>query len=164
MKSDDPITIASSFPSYDFEPESASRAELHVVEEGVRNAPSILLIHGTAGSVAWWDPIVPALAEHSHVVRVDLAGHGQSPPARSYAVRTQADRVGAVVDALGIDAVTVVGHSSGGLIATALAEQRPGVVSAVVLVNTGPSPDANLAALASRSRMARRAPSRPSRA
>jgi pimeloyl-ACP methyl ester carboxylesterase len=143
MKSHDPITIAKSFPSYDFEPESAF-AELHVVEEGARNAPSILLIHGTAGSLAWWDPVVPALAEHIHVVRVDLAGHGQSPPVRSYAVPTQADRVGAVVDALGIDAVTVVGHSSGGLVATALAEQRPDLVSAVVLVNTGPSPDALL--------------------
>jgi pimeloyl-ACP methyl ester carboxylesterase len=119
-------------------------AELHVVEDGARNAPSILLIHGTAGSLAWWDPMVPALAKHRRVVRVDLAGHGLSPPVRSSAVPTPARRVGAAIDALGIDAVTVVGHSSGGLVATALAEQRPDLVSAVVLVNTGPSPEALL--------------------
>jgi pimeloyl-ACP methyl ester carboxylesterase len=119
-------------------------AELRVVEEGERTAPSILLIHGTAGSLAWWDAMIPALAEHRHVVRVDLAGHGQSPLVRSYGVPTQAGGLGAVVDALGIEAVTVVGHSSGGLVATALPEERPDLVSAVVLVDTGPTPDALL--------------------
>jgi pimeloyl-ACP methyl ester carboxylesterase len=116
--------------------------ELHVVEAGSPTAPTMLLIHGTAGSLVWWDPIVPALAEHHHVVRVDLAGHGQSPPARSYDVETQANGVSAVLDRLGVDTATVVGHSSGGLVATALAEQRPDIVRSLVLINTGPAPDA----------------------
>jgi len=37
--------------------------EMHVVEDGRASAPALLLIHGTAGSTAWWDPIVPVLAE-----------------------------------------------------------------------------------------------------
>jgi pimeloyl-ACP methyl ester carboxylesterase len=115
---------------------------LHVVEDGSRSAPSMLLIHGTAGSLAWWDPVLPALTEHRRVVRVDLPGHGQSPPARSYAVADQAHRVSDVVDDLNLDSVTVVGHSSGGCVATALAEQRPDVVPAVGLINSGPTPDA----------------------
>ena len=115
--------------------------ELHVVEAGSPTAPTMLLIHGTAGSLVWWDPIVPALAEHYHVVRVDLAGHGQSPPARSYDVATQANRVSAVLDRLGAGTATVVGHSSGGFVATALAEQRPDIVRSLVLINTGPAPD-----------------------
>lgn len=116
--------------------------ELHVVEAGSPTAPAMLLIHGTAGSLVWWDPIVPALAEHFHVVRVDLAGHGQSPPARSYDVATQAIGVGAALDRLGAGTATVVGHSSGGFVATALAEQRPDIVRSLVLINTGPAPDA----------------------
>jgi pimeloyl-ACP methyl ester carboxylesterase len=116
--------------------------ELHVVEAGSPTAPTMLLIHGTAGSLVWWDPIVPALAVHFHVVRVDLAGHGQSPLARSYDVATQASGVGAVLDRLGAGPATVVGHSSGGFVATALAEQRPDIVRSLVLINTGPAPDA----------------------
>ena len=38
--------------------------------------------------------------------------------------------------------MTVIGHSTGGSVATALAEQRPGVVAALALIDTGPSPDA----------------------
>jgi pimeloyl-ACP methyl ester carboxylesterase len=40
--------------------------------------------------------------------------------------------------------VTVAGHSSGGYMATALAEQRPDLVSSLALVSSGPSPDALL--------------------
>ncbi len=59
-------------------------------------------------------------------------------------MRTQAARVGDVVDALDIGPVVVVGHSSGGFVATALAEQRPDLVSAVALIDTGPCFDAFL--------------------
>ena len=115
---------------------------VHVVDDGSRTAPSMLLIHGTAGSVAWWDPVIPALTQQRHVVRVDLPGHGHSASVRSYAVVDQAHRVSDVLDELGIDSVTVVGHSSGGCVATALAEQRPDIVRAVALINSGPTPDA----------------------
>jgi pimeloyl-ACP methyl ester carboxylesterase len=117
---------------------------IHVVEDGPRTAPVLLLIHGTAGSVAWWHPLLPALARQHHVVRVDLPGHGQSPPAPSYAVSDQARRVGEVLDDLRADSVAAVGHSSGGFVATALAEQRPDVVRVVGLINTGPRADALL--------------------
>ena len=61
---------------------------------------------------------------------------------RSYAVVDQAHRVSDVLDELGVDSVTVVGHSSGGCVATVLAEQRPDIVGAVALINSGPTPDA----------------------
>jgi pimeloyl-ACP methyl ester carboxylesterase len=115
---------------------------VHVVEDGSRTAPSMLLIHGTAGSLAWWDPMIPALTQQQHVVRVDLPGHGRSAPVRSYAVVAQAHRVSEVLDELSVDSVTVVGHSSGGCVATALAEQRPDIVPTVALINSGPTPDA----------------------
>jgi pimeloyl-ACP methyl ester carboxylesterase len=47
--------------------------------------------------------------------------------------------VGAALDRLGVEHAIVVGHSSGGAVATALAEQRPDLVTALALVNTGPS-------------------------
>ena len=117
---------------------------MHVVQDGPRQAPPLLLIHGSGASGGTWSPVVPALAEHHRVLRVDLPGHGQSPPPPSYDVPAQADRLAGLLDALGLRRVIVVGHSSGGYMATALAEGRPDLVSSLALVSCGPSPDALL--------------------
>jgi pimeloyl-ACP methyl ester carboxylesterase len=84
--------------------------------------------------------MVPLLTGAHHVIRIDLLGHGRSakPADRSYAPPDQARRVGAALDRLGVEHAVVVGHSSGGVIATALAERRPDLVTALALVNTGP--------------------------
>jgi pimeloyl-ACP methyl ester carboxylesterase len=117
--------------------------DMHVVEDGRPGAPAVLLIHGTAASTAWWDPVIPQLAGACRVIRVDLAGHGGSAaPADGYDIPAQARRAGAVLDRLGAGQVTAIGHSTGGCVATALAEQRPGLVSALALIDIGPDLDA----------------------
>ena len=117
--------------------------DMHVVEDGRPGAPGLLLIHGTAASTAWWDPVIPQLAGDCRVIRVDMAGHGRSSaPAGGYDIPAQARRAGAVLDRLGAGQVTVIGHSTGGYVATALAGQRPGLVSALALIDTAPDPDA----------------------
>lgn len=117
---------------------------MHVVQDGSRQAAPLLLVHGSGASGGSWSPMVPALAGRHHLVRVDLPGCGQSPPAESLDVPDHAGRVAAVLDDLGLDGVTVVGHSSGGYVATALAERRPDLVRSIALISTGPSPDALL--------------------
>ncbi|MET9294862.1 alpha/beta hydrolase [Streptomyces sp. NPDC003077] len=117
---------------------------MHVVHDGPRQAPPLLLLHGSGASSAFWGPVVPALADRHHVIRVDLPGFGQSPPAPPYDVPLQARRVAAVLDGLGLARVVAIGHSSGGYIATALAEQRPGLVRALALISSGPNPAALL--------------------
>jgi pimeloyl-ACP methyl ester carboxylesterase len=117
---------------------------MHVVHDGPRQAPPLLLIHGSGASGASWGPVVGALAGHHHVIRVDLPGCGQSPPAPSYDVPEQAGRVAVLLDDLGLRHVTLAGHSSGGYVATALAEQRPDLVGSLALISTGPSLDALL--------------------
>jgi pimeloyl-ACP methyl ester carboxylesterase len=116
--------------------------DIHVLESGPRSAAAIVLLHGTAGSTAWWDPVLPALQDR-YVVRVDLLGHGRSAkPASGYRIAEQARRVGAVLDHLGVRRATVVGHSTGGMVATSLAEQRRDLVAAIALIDTGPRADA----------------------
>src|SRR5690349_22346459 len=117
---------------------------MHVAHDGSRQAPPLLLIHGSGASGGFWGPVVPALAGHHHVIRVDLPGCGQSPPAPSYDVPAQAGQVAALLDDLGLRHVAVAGHSSGGYVATALAEQRPDLVGSLTLISTGPSLDALL--------------------
>ncbi|MFD7711518.1 alpha/beta fold hydrolase [Streptomyces sp. NPDC059786] len=117
---------------------------MQVTHDGPRHAPPLLLIHGSGAAGASWDLMVPALAARRHVIRVDLPGCGHSPPASSYAVPEQAAKVAALLDSLELTGVAVAGHSSGGYVATALAEQRPDLVAALALVSTGPSLDALL--------------------
>ncbi|SDK62026.1 alpha/beta fold hydrolase [Streptomyces indicus] len=117
---------------------------MHVTQDGPREAPPLVLIHGSGASGATWDPMVARLAGQRRVVRVDLPGCGRSPAAAAYDVPAQAGRVAALLDELGLRSAVVAGHSSGGYVATALAERRPDLVGALALVSTGPAMDALL--------------------
>ncbi|TDC08254.1 alpha/beta hydrolase [Nonomuraea longispora] len=126
---------------------SLDDGDIYVCQDGRRDAPALLLVHGSMSSARSWDALVPLLTGSHRVIRVDLLGHGRSakPADRGYTTPEQARRVGVVLDRLGVEHAVVAGHSSGGAVATALAEQRPGLVSALVLINTGPSLDAFVA-------------------
>jgi pimeloyl-ACP methyl ester carboxylesterase len=120
--------------------------EIHVCQDGPGDAPALLLIHGTAASARSWEPMVPLLTGSHRVIRIDLLGCGRSakPDGASYAVPDQARLAGAALDQLGIEHTIVVGHSSGGAVATALAERRPDLVTALVLINSGPTMTAHI--------------------
>ncbi|MFF4398580.1 alpha/beta fold hydrolase [Streptomyces sp. NPDC001480] len=126
---------------------SLDDGDIYVCQDGPRDAPALLLIHGSASSTRSWDALVALLTGSHRVIRIDLLGHGRSakPADRSYAIPDQARRAGAVLDRLGVEHAVVVGHSSGGVVATALTEQRPDLVAALALINTGPSLDALIA-------------------
>ena len=114
--------------------------DIYVVQDGKPGAPALLLIQNAAAPLACWDPFVPQLADAHRVIRVDLLGPGSpADPANRYDIRAQARRAGAVLDSLGVSQVTVVGHSSGCTVATALAEQRPGTVAGLALIDYGPT-------------------------
>ncbi|MGK5557494.1 alpha/beta fold hydrolase [Actinomadura kijaniata] len=125
----------------------AEDTALHVSQDGPDDAPALLLIHGSASSARSWDPLVPLLTGSHRVIRVDLLGHGRSakPDDAGYTVPDQARRVGATLDRLGVGRAVVVGHSSGGAVATALAEQRGDLVTALALIGAGPVLDAYIA-------------------
>src|SRR5262245_36119765 len=78
-------------PRHDDRFVSLTDGDMHVVVDGTTDAPVLLLIHGSGGSTAWWDPTVPALSEVFRVVRVDLLGHGSSTsPSDGYDIPTHA--------------------------------------------------------------------------
>ena len=119
--------------------------DMHLVQDGTPDAAAVLLIHGTAGSVAWWDPVVPPLADAYRVIRVDLLGHGRSSiPAGGYDIPAQARRAGAALDRLSAGRVTVIGHSTGARWPRPWPSSGP-AVAALALIDTGPSLDADLA-------------------
>ncbi|MCF2573982.1 alpha/beta fold hydrolase [Brevibacterium sp. UCMA 11754] len=120
---------------------------LHTEIDGPATAPPLLLIHGSTSSSRSWDSLVPLLQGSHRTIRMDLLGFGQSdkPDGDVYQVTAQADRIAETLSKFSIAEAVVVGHSSGGLVATALAERHPEMVTALALINTGPNPDAFIA-------------------
>ncbi len=113
--------------------------DVRLVEDGKQEAPAVLLVGNAAASTYCWDPVVPLLASTFRVLRVDLSGeHGSVRPPGGHDVSSQARRVAAALDRIGVSRVVVIGHSSGCTVATAFAEQRPEAVAAVALLDFGP--------------------------
>ncbi|MGW5685398.1 alpha/beta fold hydrolase [Nonomuraea sp. NPDC003754] len=113
---------------------------IYVRQDGPPDAPALVLIHGLAASTRSWDALVPLLTKSHRVIRIDLLGHGRSakPAGGGYGMPEQGRRVGEAMDRLGVKHASVVGHSTGGAVATALAEQRPDLVTSLVLIDTAP--------------------------
>jgi len=111
--------------------------DLQVREDGPRDAPAVVMLHGFACSLHWWDQMTPALARDHRVVRFDLLGHGGSEkPKQGYGMESQARLVAAALDRLDVRRADVVGHSMGGSVATALVEQRPALVESIVILDS----------------------------
>jgi pimeloyl-ACP methyl ester carboxylesterase len=101
-------------------------------------AEALLLLHGIGDSSASWAPLMPALAERYTVVAPDLLGHGQSAkPRADYSVGGYANGMRDLLEILGIERATVVGHSLGGGVAAQFAYQYPERCERLVLVATG---------------------------
>jgi pimeloyl-ACP methyl ester carboxylesterase len=102
------------------------------------DGPTVLLIHGMAGSSSAWLPVMEDLAERFCVVAPDLPGHGQSDkPRGDYSLGAQASMLRDLLVALGHPTATVVGQSLGGGIAMQFAYQYPERVERLVLVCAG---------------------------
>lgn len=107
---------------------------LHYEDDGDREAPPLLVLHGITQSSATWGWLVPHLADEHRVVRLDFRGHGRSgrTPGAYRFPGYVADATAICEEVLGQPAV-LVGHSLGGGTAAALAQTRPELVRGVVL-------------------------------
>jgi pimeloyl-ACP methyl ester carboxylesterase len=95
----------------------------------------LLLLHGWGGSSLSFAATSARLEERFRVLSPELPGFGfsQSPPA-AWGAGEYANVISGLLVASGFGAVNVVGHSFGGLVATALATSRPALVRRLVLV------------------------------
>lgn len=108
----------------------------------------IVLIHGWGGSSRYWMGAFVTLAEHYHVVALDLPGFGDSPPPRGPAtLATMAGVVRSAIAALGLGPVALGGHSLGASVALLLADGCPDLVKRLALVSFGLPRSAEEAAL-----------------
>jgi pimeloyl-ACP methyl ester carboxylesterase len=100
--------------------------------------PVVVLIHGITGSSLTWEHVIEPLAERYTVVAPDLLGHGESAkPRGDYSLGAYASGIRDLLQAIGHDRATVVGHSLGGGVAMQMAYQFPERCERLVLVSSG---------------------------
>ncbi|HVM18371.1 MAG TPA: alpha/beta fold hydrolase [Egibacteraceae bacterium] len=105
----------------------------HYISKG--EGPPVVLVHGLGGTVHAWYGVIQNLSLHHHVLALDLRGHGRSDAGDgTVSIASLADDVRALIEALELPPVTLVGHSLGTLIAQHLAATRREMVDHLVLV------------------------------
>ena len=114
---------------------------IHYLDSGRADAPLLCFLHGGAAHAHWFDRVTPAFSDRFHVIALDQRGHGESdwaePPAYGTADFT-ADLL-ELMDRLGVDRMTVIGHSMGGHNAMTFAAWHPERVRALVIIDSRPA-------------------------
>ncbi len=103
----------------------AAGASFHVASAG--SGPPLLLLHGWPEFWQTWEPVMQRLADRFTLIAPDLRGFGQSdkPAAEQWGAEAHAADLLAVLDALGLGRVGVVGHDVGGGVMQPLARMAP---------------------------------------
>jgi pimeloyl-ACP methyl ester carboxylesterase len=108
-----------------------------VCEVRGKGEPALVFLHGWCGDRQYWKHQVDGLAVDYRVGTLDQAGHGESGKDRKvWNLEGLAGDVEAVVKALGLKRVILIGHSMGGPVALLAAKRMPGTVVAVIGVDT----------------------------
>ena len=102
------------------------------------DGPPIMALHGLASSANWYDIVAQPLRGHGRIIAPDQRGHGQTTQADSgYDWQTLSSDIVGLMDHLGIDKASVLGHSWGGNVAGNLAARFPDRVEKLVLIDGG---------------------------
>jgi pimeloyl-ACP methyl ester carboxylesterase len=108
---------------------------LYAYDAGAEEAPPMLLVHGLGDEADTWRHLFPALSAHSRVVAPDLPGFGRSDkPAGPYTLPFFQAVLLELLDTLGLQRVTLAGHSLGAVIVHSLALRCPERVDRLVLI------------------------------
>ncbi len=115
---------------------------LHMRDEGPRDAPVIILAHGSNASLHAWEPWVAALQGKWRVVSFDFPAHGLTGPSASgiYNGAAYVRVVDELAANLKIDRFVLVGNSMGGAVAWRYALAHPNKVAGLVLVDAAGYP------------------------
>lgn len=110
---------------------------LAYVEQGRRDGPALILLHGYTDSHRSFDLLRPHLPESWRTIAVTARGHGQSDkPVGAYGAADMAGDVKALLDVLGVERALIAGHSMGAAVALQFAADYPERTKGLVLMGT----------------------------
>jgi pimeloyl-ACP methyl ester carboxylesterase len=115
---------------------------VHLRDEGAKDAPAIILLHGSNADLHTWEPWAEALKSQYRVIRFDQVGHGLTgpDPDDNYSRDNYVDHIRRVADALNVETFVLGGNSMGGKHALAFAVAHPERLSGLVLVDASGMP------------------------
>src|SRR6202453_2524490 len=119
-----------------------SRLTVNVLSVAGRgDGPAVLFVHGNVSSSLVWPPLMLALPEEYRPLAIDLRGFGDTDPEpvdATRGLRDYADDLAAVIDALGLESVHLIGWSMGGGVVLQYLVDRPGTHRAASVVLEDP--------------------------
>ncbi|QLC24709.1 alpha/beta hydrolase [Parasphingopyxis algicola] len=117
---------------------------VHVRDQGPRDAPVIVLIHGSSASLQTWEPWVERLSDDYRIVIYDQPGHGLTGPTPdgNYDTAVFVETAQGVADALALDRFVIGGNSMGGWVSWNYALAHGDRLDGLVLVDASGAPDA----------------------
>jgi len=120
----------------------ADGARVHYRDRGPKNAPVLVLIHGSNASLFTWEPWTKRLDDSFRVVAIDMPGHGLTGavPSNDYSQGGMVEFAKEAADKIGLGKFAIAGNSVGGGIAARFAEEYPDRVTALILVDAGGMP------------------------
>ena len=118
----------------------ANGLNFHYLEWGDAGGTPVLLLHGNSQQAHSWDFVSLALAEQYRLIALDQRGHGDTDwhSGGDYSLEAQQQDIDALVEAMRLEEFILMGHSMGGRNSYVWASRRPGVLKALVIVDTGP--------------------------
>ena len=102
------------------------------------SGPPVMALHGLASSAHWYDIVARLLCDDYRIIAPDQRGHGQTTQAQTgYDWATLSTDIIGLMDHVGVDQASVLGHSWGGNVATNLAAGHPDRLSRLVMIDGG---------------------------
>lgn len=111
-----------------------------VCEWGEKSNPKIVCFHGMGSTCLSFIEIAENLKDRYHILSVDLPGHGKSKSLKNdedYEAAYLVDWVAKVINQIGVDNFSILGHSWGGGVALHYAAEYPDKVNKIVLIDGG---------------------------
>ena len=126
--------------------EQPGGVRMHYVDEGPRDAPVVLMMHGNPTWSFYYRNLVRALSSDFRCIVPDHIGCGLSdkPQDYDYVLRRRVDDVERLVDSLGVSSFHLAVHDWGGAIGFGLAARKPQAVGRLIIFNTAAFRDVHI--------------------
>ncbi len=115
---------------------------LHYLDEGPRDAPVLVMLHGNPTWSFYYRHLIVALRSEYRIIVPDHMGCGLSDKPASYPYNwpTHTENFAKLINHLGLPSLTLIAHDWGGLIGLRYAVEHPEKIAKIVLFNTAGFP------------------------
>jgi len=122
----------------------AGGANIHYRDQGPKDAPAIIMIHGMSSHLQTWEPLIAEMGDSYRILSLDLPGFGITGPnpTGEYGPKVYTEAVLTVMDTAGVEKAVIAGNSMGGWTAWRMGLTHPNRIHGLVLLDPWGAPGA----------------------